>query len=242
MADPVSSPAVPMRATTVRFGDDLWGLLERESARHGISAAQFVRDATILRIAFLAAGRGDAEAQTTLADVAAGALADRAQSPAAGVDDPERLAAVRGTGLLDAPGSPALDRLARLAARVADTPVALVSLVDRDRQVFPGCIGLAEPWATRRETPLSHSLCQHAVESREPLVLADVRDHATLLENPAIRDLDVIAYAGVPLTTDDGHVLGTLCVIDHRPRTWTVDQIDVLSDLAHAVMTEIRVG
>jgi GAF domain-containing protein len=147
---------------------------------------------------------------------------------------------VRGTGLLDAPASAALDRLARLASRVVDAPVALVSLVDRDRQVFAGCIGLEEPWASRRETPLSHSLCQHAVDSREPLVLSDVRDHPLLRQSLAIRDLGVIAYAGVPLITDDGHVLGTLCVIDHRPRAWTADELDILADLAHAVMTEIR--
>jgi GAF domain-containing protein len=232
-----------MRATTVRFGDDLWGLLERESARHGISAAQFVRDSTILRIAFLAAGRGDAEAQATLAEVAAGALAERGEGPAPGVEDPARLAAVRATGLLDAPASsPSLDRLARLAARVLDAPVALVSLVDRDRQVFAGCIGLDEPWASRRETPLSHSLCQHAVDSREPLVLPDVRADPTLRDSLAIRDLRVIAYVGFPLISDDGHVLGTLCVIDHRPRAWTSEQIDDLGDLAHAVMTEIRAG
>jgi GAF domain-containing protein len=229
-----------MRATTVRFSEDLWSLLERESARHGISAAQFVRDSTILRIAFLAAERGDAEARVTLADVAAGALADRGGVPAPGVEDPARVAAVRGTGLLDGPASVALDRLARLASRVVDAPVALVSLIDRDRQVFAGCIGLDEPWASRRETPLSHSLCQHAVDSREPLVLTDVREHPLLRQSLAIRDLGVIAYAGVPLITDDGHVLGTLCVIDHRPRAWTDDELDILSDLAHAVMTEIR--
>jgi hypothetical protein len=231
-----------MRATTVRFGDDLWGMLERESARHSISAAQFVRDATILRIAYLAAERGDPQAQTTLARVAAGALAEHSVSRPPGVDDPARLAAVRATGLLDAPVQPALDRLARLAARILNAPVALVTLVDRDRQVFAGCIGLDEPWASRRETPLSHSMCQHVVASREPLVLSDVREHPGLRKNLAVRDLDAIAYAGIPLITETGHVLGTLCAIDHRPRTWTSDQIDVLRDVAAAVVTEIRAG
>jgi hypothetical protein len=240
MSDPVSSAVVPMRATTVRFGDDLWGMLEHESARHGISAAQFVRDATILRIAFLAAGRGDPQAQTTLAGVAAGALVDRGWTPPPGVQDPARVEAVRATGLLDAPGQPALDRLARLAARILNAPVALVSLVDRDRQVFAGCIGLKHPWASRRETPLSHSICQHAVASREPLVLSDVREHPGLRDSLAVTDLDVIAYAGIPLVDDAGHVLGTLCAIDHRPRTWTSDQVEVLRDLAEAVLTEIR--
>jgi GAF domain-containing protein len=233
---------MPMRATTVRFGDDLWGLLERESARQGISAAQFVRDATILRVAHLAAERGDAHARATLADVAAGALADREAPVPEGVRDPDRLAAVHATGLLDSPVQPALDRLAGLAARIVHAPVALVSLVDRDRQVFAGCVGLDEPWASRRETPLSHSLCQHAVATRAPLVLSDVREHPGLRENLAVRDLDVVAYAGIPLVTDAGHVLGTLCVIDHEPRTWTSDQVALLEDVASAVQTQIRAG
>jgi hypothetical protein len=233
---------MPMRATTVRFDEELWRLLEREARAAGVSAAQFVRDATILRIAYLVAERGDPQAQATLAHVAAGALAERGLARVPGVDDPDRLAAVRATGLLDAPVQPALDRLARLAARILNAPVALVSLVDRDRQVYAGCIGLAEPWASRRETPLSHSLCQHAVASGQPLVLSDVREHPGLRDNLAVRDLDAIAYAGIPLITEEGHVLGTLCAIDHRPRTWTTDQIDLLRDLAAAVVTEIRAG
>jgi hypothetical protein len=230
-----------MRATTVRFTDDLWGMLERESRRQGISAAQFVRDATILRVAYLAAERGDLEARATLAELAATVIADRdATGPAPAVQDPERLAALEATGLLDAPPQASLDRLARLAARVLNAPVALVSLVDRDRQVFAGCIGVSEPWATQRETPLSHSICQHAVASRQPLIVSDVRRQPALRDNLAIRDLDVVAYAGIPLITDAGHVLGTLCVIDHRARTWTSAEVEMLEDIAAAALTEIR--
>jgi GAF domain-containing protein len=96
-----------------------------------------------------------------------------------------------------------------------------------------------EPWASRRGTPLSHSFCQHAVASREPLIVADSREHELLRDNPAIRDIGVIAYAGIPLIDAGGHALGTLCVIDSRPRHWTTDQIQLLSDLAASVVTEI---
>ena len=75
--------------------------------------------------------------------------------------------------------------------------------------------------AQRAPTPLSHSFCQHALESREPLVIEDARSHPLVRDNPAIRDLGVVAYAGVPLVTRRGHALGTLCVIDHQPRAWT---------------------
>jgi GAF domain-containing protein len=229
-----------MRATTVRFGDDLWQRLEHESSRQGLSAAQFVRDSAILRIAFLAAERGDPEARATLAGLAAVEMSDRPAVVPPAVLDPARLRALRSTGLLEEHGHPALDRLARLACRLADAPVALVSLVDADRQVFAGCVGLAEPWAGRRETPLSHSYCQHAVDAREPLVIGDARTDPLLRSNQAITDLAAIAYAGFPLIDADGQALGTLCVIDHRPRTWAAEHLDALRDLAAAATDEIR--
>src|SRR5436190_20802035 len=112
---------MPMRATTVRFSEDLWRLLEREAGAQGVSAAQFIRDATILRVAVLAERRGDRDARLSIEDIAAGALrpAGREQRAALpGVRDPARLAAVRATGLLDAPAGPALGRLASAAADV----------------------------------------------------------------------------------------------------------------------------
>src|SRR3954467_1703851 len=97
---------MPMRATTVRFSDDLWRLLEREAGAQGVSAAQFIRDATILRVAVLSERRGDREARLSIGDIAPGALRPATREPGAalpGVRDPARLAAVRATGLLDAP-------------------------------------------------------------------------------------------------------------------------------------------
>ena len=91
--------------------------------------------------------------------------------------DAGRLAAVRRLGLLDGPADPALDRLTRLAARLLRAPVALVSLVDADRQFFASSVGLPEPWATARQTPLTHSFCQHVVATGDVLAV----DDATLL-------------------------------------------------------------
>ncbi len=121
-------------------------------------------------------------------------------------------------------------------------PVALVSLVDADRQVFAGCVGLSEPWATRRETPLSHSVCQHALGGAGPFVVEDMHAHQLLAGSPAIADLGVVAYVGVPLVTEDGMALGTLCVIDHRPRAWTAEEIGLLTDLAASALTELRLA
>ena len=122
-------------------------------------------------------------------------------------DQPDRLAALRRSALLDTPAEAAFDRLTRLASTILQAPVALVALLDADRQFFKSCIGLPEPWASRRETPLSHSFCQHAVATGEPLVIEDARQHPLMRENLAIPDLGVVAYAGIPLITAEGHVL-----------------------------------
>lgn len=106
-------------------------------------------------------------------------------------------------------------------ARVAlDVPVVLVSLVDEDRQFFKTCLGLPEPWSSRRETPLSHSFCQYAVATGRELVVEDAREEPLLASNLAVPDLDVIAYAGVPIRSAEGPILGTFCVIDSTPRRW----------------------
>src|SRR3954470_189690 len=244
---------VPMRATTVRFGDALWALLEREAAREGVSSAQFIRDATILRVAYAMGQRGDPDFDRAIARTAgpgqAGpptleserrqALLDAAAAAVAGAD---RVQARRAAGALASDVPPSFDRLARLAAHVLNAPVALVSLVDADRQFFKSCLGLPEPWASKRGSPLSPSFCQHPVASREPLLVDDAREHPLLRDNLAIRDMGVIAYAGVPLFDAGGFALGTLCVIDSKPRHWTTHQLQLLSDLAASVVTEISLA
>jgi GAF domain-containing protein len=200
-----------------------------------------VRDSTIMRLSMLAGSRGDPDAELMIAGIASRSAGRRASVPelAEALAEPGRLAALRSADLLDTPPEEPFDRLARLAAKVVNAPVALVTAVDRDRQYFKSCLGLPEPWATRRETPLSHSFCQHVVAAREPVIVSDARKDERLLDNLAITELGVIAYLGVPLITRDGHAVGTLCVIDHEPRIWTSDEIDLIKDIAAAVVTEI---
>jgi GAF domain-containing protein len=230
-----------MKATTVRFGEDLWAMLERESARLGVSAAQFIREATIMRVAMLAGARGDPDAELSIAEIASRAAGRVRGVPelAVALAEPGRLAALHQSTLLDPLAEESFDRLARVAAKVVGAPVALVTAVDKDRQFFKSCLGLPEPWASSRETPLSHSFCQHVVAAREPVILTDARKDSRFIDNLAIRDLGVIAYLGVPLITADGQAIGTLCVIDHHPRIWTDEEIGFVSDLAAAVVTEI---
>src|SRR3712207_604273 len=161
-------------------------------------------------------------------------------APGSRLDDPQRLAALRASGLLDSPSEEAFDRLTRLVTRVLDVPVAVVTLVDGERQFFKSCVGLPEPWASKRGTPLTHSFCQYIVTTGEPLVIDDAREHPHLRENLAIPDLGVIAYAGIPLTMADGQVLGTFCAIDRKPRRWSERDLETLRDLAASAATEIQ--
>jgi GAF domain-containing protein len=253
---------MPMRAVTVRFSADVWDLVAREASAQGISAAQFVRDAALWRAATLIGRRGDEEEVADIEAIARGQLRAAAGRPPAPVPRPavasprpaapaalagdevlagtQRLSLLARTGLMGGVRDPALDRLGEAARRWLRTPVALVSLVDAERQVFACALGLGEPWATRRQTPLSHSFCRHAVVRRAPLVVGDARQHPDLRENPAIAELGVGAYRGSPLITEDGTVLGTLCVIDHVPRLWERDQVELLEDLAAAAVVHLE--
>src|SRR5438270_3436705 len=140
---------MPMRATTVRFSEDLWALLDEESTIQGISAAQFVRDATIVRLAFLAGRRGDAESEQSIEAIAERAARRRGDGESTAVHAPERLRELHRSMLLDSPPEESFDRLTRLTSSVLNVPVALVSLVADDRQFFNVCLGLRQPWAAQ---------------------------------------------------------------------------------------------
>lgn len=157
----------------------------------------------------------------------------------AGLCDPTRLQALEQTGLRSEPDG-RLDGFAVWARDLLGVPVALVSLVYADAQVFPGMVGLPEPWATERSTALSHSFCWHVVLAAEPLVVDDAREHPHVRDNLALPDLGVIAYAGMPLTDGAGSVLGSLCAIDTEPRRWTETELANLRRIAEACSTELR--
>jgi GAF domain-containing protein len=151
-----------------------------------------------------------------------------------------RLSALQRLGLLDTPPEAAFDRLTRVACRVLRAPVGLVSLVDQNRQFFKSCVGLPEPIASKRQTPVSHSFCQHVVATGKPLVVEDARNNPLVRLNPAVEEMGIVAYAGIPLVTSDGHAIGSFCVIDSRPRAWSFDDVEMLQELAGCVMHEIE--
>ena len=173
-----------------------------------------------------------AEAIKAAADGSVLPSLDFTQAPAPVLGAPPRMAELKETKLLDSPVEPRFDMLTKLAAKLLGTPTALLTLVDRDRQFFKSHTGLKEPWAGARQTRLSHSFCQWVVSGREDLVISDATRHPVLKKNLAIKDLGVVAYAGVPLYGKGGEALGSFCAIDSAPREWSEKDLSILRDLA----------
>ncbi|HET9626231.1 MAG TPA: diguanylate cyclase [Kofleriaceae bacterium] len=146
-----------------------------------------------------------------------------------------RLHALRSYGVLDTEPEPYFDRITRLVARVLEVPIALVSLVDADRQWFKACVGLGS-----RETTRDVAFCAYAILENDVLVIRDALADPRFATNPLVTGPPFIrAYAGAPLRTAEGLQVGTLCAIDHRSRTFTADQLASLRDLADIVIDEL---
>jgi two-component sensor histidine kinase len=148
-----------------------------------------------------------------------------------------RLAAVRRYAVLDTPPDGAFDRIAGLAARLLETPIAIISIVDEDRIWFKSHEGLDGV----AEIPRDPGLCASAILHNGPWILNDASVEPVALANPLVAgEFGLRFYAGIPLRTQDGHGLGTLCVIDKAPREITPEQTAILQDLAAVVMDELE--
>lgn len=152
----------------------------------------------------------------------------------------QRLAALRRYMLLDTLPEPEFDRITSLVAQLLDMPIALMTLIDEDRQWFKSAIGI-EGSETSRDT----AFCAHAIHDRAPLVVPDAHLDERFFDNPyVVGDPEVRFYAGAPLTTSEGFALGTLCVIDRKPRALTPQQLTLLSSMAAVIvdLVEARLG
>ena len=157
---------------------------------------------------------------------------DKARSSASRMSDAARLAALARTGLDSRSHDDALDEVTRTVSWLLDVPVSSVSLAGADSLIVASMHGKGFPAADDRVTPLPNSFCQHAVSTRRPLIIADARTHELLADIPAVRNHEVIAYAGVPLIDAQGQALGALCAIDSKPRAWSDEDVSVLTRLA----------
>ncbi len=152
------------------------------------------------------------------------------------MNEEARLAALRRFEILDTPPEAAFDQITRLAAKLLGVPIALISLIDEKRQWFKSRVGLE---AT--ETPRADAFCHHALTSDKVLVVPDASIDERFATNPLVTgDPNIRFYAGAPLRTPDGLALGTLCVIDRKARTLSVQDQETLRALSEMVMAQIE--
>ena len=146
-----------------------------------------------------------------------------------------RLRALRSLNILDTPPEARFDRLTRLAKSIFNVPIALISLIDEDRQWFKSCIGLEA-----RETTREISFCGHAILGDSVFIIEDASQDERFADNPLVlNDPKIRFYAGWPLRHVDGSNLGTLCIIDTVPRVLRADELDTLRDLAEVAEAEL---
>ena len=150
-------------------------------------------------------------------------------------DDDARVEALRALDLLGGEPQERFDRLTRLASRLFDVPIALVNLIDRDEQRSLSCLGLPTS-----DMPRAQSFCAHAIASSEPLVIPDLAADPRFAASPLVTGPDGLRfYAGHPLAAPSGHRIGTLCIVDTRPRTLAPGDPEALRDLALLVEREV---
>ncbi|HYC04507.1 MAG TPA: GAF domain-containing protein [Azospirillaceae bacterium] len=148
----------------------------------------------------------------------------------------ERLAALHDCRILDTPDEPAFDRLTDWARGFFDVPIALVSLVDHDRLWCKSAAGLDV-----RELPRDITFCHHTVAQGAPLILEDMADDPRFRDHPLVKgEPHFRFYAGVPLTSEAGHSLGSFCLLGHEPRNFNAAQLKLLSSLAEMASATIR--
>jgi sigma-B regulation protein RsbU (phosphoserine phosphatase) len=151
-------------------------------------------------------------------------------------NEAERIAALSRYDILDTPHEEQFEDVTRLVARVCEAPMAIISLIDRERQWFAAEVGLGIC-----ETPRDISFCAHALLQPDLLIVPDTHLDRRFAQNPLVTgDPHIRFYAGAPLATSDGHILGTLCVLDHKTRELTGGQLETLQVMAGQVMKQLE--
>lgn len=151
-------------------------------------------------------------------------------------NEEERLRKLYALGILDTLEEQAYDDLTKLAAEICQTPIALVSLIDSDRQWFKSHHGL-----DARETPREYAFCAHAILNDDVFIVEDSSQDERFFDNPLATGGPLVKfYAGAPLIMSDNHKVGTLCVIGNEARTITIDQKEALSALARQVVSQLE--
>lgn len=157
------------------------------------------------------------------------------EKPAAPRNELQRLHQLHSLNILDTPAEERFDRLTRLAKRLFDVPIALISLLDEQRQWFKSQQGIDVC-----ETDRDISFCGHAILTDQPFIIEDARQDSRFADNPLVTSEPFIRfYIGFPLILDNGCALGTLCLIDNRPRKLDEEDLALLQDLANMARQEL---
>lgn len=157
------------------------------------------------------------------------------KKPGIPTNEQSRLNTLRSYSILDTPPQDEFDRFTRLAKKLFNVPIAVISLVDENRQWFKSCIGLPV-----NETSRDISFCGHAILGTDPFIIPNAIEDTRFSDNPLVLDDPHIRfYAGCPLSAHNGDKLGTLCIIDRKPRTLGHSEIEALADLAAMVELQL---
>lgn len=164
------------------------------------------------------------------------------------VDAHDRVARLKELGIGDSP-APEFDEFARRLAKVTGAPYAMVNFIDERRQYFSGLydpaldeeLGPVDPAAgVGRVMERDHGFCPHVVVRRSALVLEDVRDFARFAVNPVVDEIGIHSYLGAPLLDHSGMALGTVCVVDQKPRPWGQEGLHTIKSMAAELMEQIH--
>ena len=152
------------------------------------------------------------------------------------LDEVARLESLHDYAVLDTPEEACFDELTELAARICEAPIALISLIDEERQWFKSRVGL-----DITETTRDIAFCAHALQQKELFIVPDARQDVRFADNPLVMgEPGIRFYAGAPLLTPEGHALGTLCVLDREPREMSAEHQRAMRVLSHHVMTQLE--
>ena len=155
-------------------------------------------------------------------------------------NEEERLAELNGLNLLDTPSEADFDQVTARLTRLFNVPMALVTLVDKDRQWFKSQAGLPADLAEARSTSRDVSLCGHVIANDEVLIVRDLARDPRFANNPFVKERGLRFYAGVPLRGPNGFPIGSLCILDTKPREITRQEQELLKMIAADVMEQIK--
>lgn len=153
--------------------------------------------------------------------------------------DPERLALLAKTELMDSPTEKAFDRLAMMAAHILKVPLTIISLVGDKKQFFKAGFGLPAPYDKIRQVPIDESICRYTLAGHE-IIASDTSKDPLLKLHPTTKPWGIGAFIAIPMRLPLGHVLGAFCAVDPKPRPWSDEDIYILRELTASVMTEIQ--